>query len=368
MDAIMPDDRKVDLAALRDAWARLKAEQPGLRARDAAARLGISEGELVALRCGTEEPGARVLRLDPGGEPKGWGAVIEALPALGEVMTITRNDHAVHEKHGRFDKVSVGPGHGLVLDPEIDLRLFLNHWRFGFAVREAVKSGVRDSLQFFDIDGTAVHKVFLADASDRAAFDGLVARFRAPGQDPGIPVLPLPVPPADRPDDAIDLAGFRRHWESLQDTHDFFGMLREFGIGRHQAFRLIGADLALPVRLDSLHRCLRLAAERGVPIMVFVGNPGCIQIHTGPVERVEPMGPWINVLDPRFNLHVRQDRVGSAWIVRKPTRDGVVTSLELFDTENRPFIQLFGARKPGKPELEEWRTLLADLSALEVAA
>lgn len=365
MDTMLAPSRPYaeDAAALRAAWEALKSADPGLRARDAAETLGVSEGELVACRTGDG-----VVRLDPGRDPAGWGAVIRELPSLGPVMCLTRNDHAVHEKHGTFDKVSVGPGHGLVLDPEIDLRLFLNHWRFGFAVREKVRSGTRDSLQFFDIDGTAVHKVFLTGPSDAAAHAALVERFRAADQTPGITTLPLPAPRPDRPDSEIDRTGFRRHWENLQDTHDFFPMLREFEIGRHQAFRLIGRDLAREVGADSLERALRMASERHVPIMVFVSNAGCIQIHTGPVKRIEPMGPWINVLDPRFNLHVRQDRIGSAWIVRKPTRDGVVTSLELFDAENRPFLQMFGERKPGKPEREDWRALIDALAPQEVAA
>jgi putative hemin transport protein len=94
---------------------------------------------------------------------------------------------------------------------------------------------------------------------------------------------------------------------------------------------------------------------------VFVGNPGCIQIHSGPVHNLKRMGPWFNVLDPDFNLHLREDKIVSAWVVYKPTRDGTVTSLELYDADDFCFAQLFGARKPGKPELEGWRAIAAAL-------
>ncbi len=67
------------------------------------------------------------------------------------------------------------------------------------------------------------------------------------------------------------------------------------------------------------------------------------------------------MLDPDFNLHLREDQIDTAWVVRKPTRDGDVTSLELFDKDGFCFAQLFGARKPGKPELQGWRDLLAAL-------
>ena len=68
-------------------------------------------------------------------------------------MCLTRNDHCVHERHGRFEDVQVTGPHGLVLGPDIDLRLFLASGSYGFAVREPLKNGERLSLQFFDASG-----------------------------------------------------------------------------------------------------------------------------------------------------------------------------------------------------------------------
>jgi putative hemin transport protein len=113
--------------------------------------------------------------------------------------------------------------------------------------------------------------------------------------------------------------------------------------------------------------------------MVFVGSPGCIQIHSGPVVRIEPMemkgqddnAPpmrWLNVLDPGFNLHLREDRIASVWIVEKPTSDGVVTSVEAFDQAGELMAMFFGARKPGQPEREEWRRIVRVLPRLQPAA
>jgi putative hemin transport protein len=64
------------------------------------------------------------------------------------------------------------------------------------------------------------------------------------------------------------------------------------------------------------------------------------------------------VLDADFNLHLREDHVASAWVVRKPTSDGLVSSLELFDAAGEPIAMFFGERKPGRPELCAWRELL----------
>ena len=352
MATVMPLSRSTPADDLSARWRAYRAEHPKVRIRDAARSLGVSEGELVATGVG-----ATAVRL----HATHWGEVIKALPALGPVMALTRNDHAVHERHGAYGEVSVNGAMGLVLGEDIDLRLFLNRWRFGFAVREATDHGERRSLQFFDGAGQAVHKIYATEKTDMAAFDRLIGGFIAAVQDRTLPVEAAPPAASDRPDGEIDIEGLRAAWRKLEDTHDFFGLLRKFKVGRTQALRLTGSEFAEPLKPEAARATLELAAQRDVPIMVFVGNPGCIQIHTGKVSKLKPVGPWFNVLDPEFKLHLREDRVDSAWIVHKPTRDGAVTSVELFDAAGETIALLFGKRKPGQPEKPEWRDLVTSL-------
>ncbi|MEO3432681.1 ChuX/HutX family heme-like substrate-binding protein [Inquilinus sp. CAU 1745] len=341
-------------ADLAGRWAALKEAEPKLRIRDAAARLGVSEAELLAT--GAPEGRAVLLQADPA-----W--LIEQVPTFGEVMALTRNDHAVHEKVGRYDNISIGAHAGLVLNQEIDLRLFMNRWKYAFAVMDPIKDGIRKSLQFFDKFGRAVHKIYLRPESDEAAFDRLVASCRADDQSGALSVAASTSPAADHADSEIDLPGLRTDWENLHDTHEFHGLLRRYKVGRHQALRLIGDDLAYPVDPSAFRFALESAAETELPIMVFVGNEGCIQIHGGPIVRTAAMGPWFNVLDPAFNLHVREDAIEAAWVVRKPTVDGVVTSVELYGPGGVAFLTLFGVRKPGKAEDGKWRELVDRLPA-----
>lgn len=350
-----PTPKTLELAAadLRARWAELKAAEPMIRARDAAVQLGVSEAELVACRCGEA-----VRRLD-----NAWGPMIKGFPGLGQVMVLTRNAQAVHEKVGTFGKISIFKSMGLVLDDDIDLRLFLDHWHSGYAVSEETRSGLRHSLQFFDLDGTAVHKLYLRPESDQGAYDALVRRHLHADQQPGQAVSVLPAPLPDRPDRDIDRATLRRRWQALQDVHDFHAMLKELGVGRLQAFRLIGDDFAQAVGTGAFPVALEAAAQNQTPIMVFTGSPGVIQIHTGPVRRLKVMGPWFNVLDEGFNLHLRTDGIAQAWVVRKPTRDGLVTSLEIFDANDRQIAWMFGARKAGETERDDWRGLVAALES-----
>ncbi len=341
----------IDTATLKQRWDRLREEEPKLRIRDAAGRLGVSEMELVATGIGRD-----VTRLD--GD---WKMLVAQLEPLGDVMALTRNDHAVHERTGTYRNVSAGAGSGLVLDEEIDLRIFYSHWRHGFAVAEPMRDSVRRSLQFFDAAGGAVHKIYMVEGSDIATYDALVERFRAGEDAPELVVTPASEPAKEQLPESIDFDGFLDGWRNLQDTHDFFPLLRKYGVSRRQALHHADDDLAHPVALDAPRRILEMASAEELPIMIFVGSPGVIQIHTGRVDRIVETGPWINVLDPRFNLHLRQDGVAEAWVVKKPTRDGIVTSVELLDADGKVVALMFGKRKPGIPESEAWRRLVERL-------
>ena len=336
--------------ALRDSWKSLRENDPNLRARDLAERIGVSEGELVACRCGE-------------GVTRGpWADLIRSLPEVGRVMVLTRNDSCVHEKKGTFANVDIGGVMGVVLDEAIDLRLFLNHWKHGFAVTEESRGRELHSLQFFDADGQAVHKVYRTDDTDVEAWGHLITRYTAADQ--VSPLVPEPVAdplPQTRRDDEVNAESLREGWRAMRDPHDFFALLRRHGVTRTQALRVAGDEFAMHVDPQAIVTVLESAAASGLPIMVFVGSPGVVQIHTGSVWNIKRMGPWLNVLDADFNLHLREDHIAESWVVRKPTPEGRVTSLDLYDAKGRQILQVFGKRKPGVPELEAWRALADSL-------
>ena len=324
-------------------YAALRAEQPRLRAIEAARHLGVSELDLVLLD-------DRTTRLRP--DPQAW---LRGLPAVGEAMALTRNPWCVHERHGSWNKPGFHAGGkiGLVVGPDIDLRLFLSGWaHLVHTVVDNARGPLR-SFQAFDAHGRAIHKVYATKATDLAAWDALVADLTDADPAP-VEVMPAPAAEADRPDSDIDVASFQAGWDALKDTHDFFPLLRNHGLGRLQAMRLAGAERARPVPTAAVGSLLETVARDAVSIMVFVGNEGCIQIHTGPVKTIAWRGDWLNVLDPHFNLHLDTSGIAHAFVVRKPTDDGDVHSLELFAADGTLIAQLFGARKPGIPEDTAW--------------
>ncbi len=339
-------------ALLQERWDAYKKQNLKARTRDAARGLGVAESQLLSLGCGNG-----VVRL--AGD---WQELLKRFEGLGYIMALTRNEHAVHEKKGIYREVSFEGNMGMALDKDIDLRLFMRHWVKGFAVEENVTRGKRYSFQFFDQYGEALHKVYLQEGSNIDVFKQLRDEWKSPDQAQEERVQKKPEPEAPLPDSDIDVAALREDWTNLTNTHEFVRLLKNHRTTRTQALRLVGTKFAQPVNKAIAHRfVLQRATETKTPIMVFVGSPGCVQIHTGEVHRLLATEAWFNVLDPTFNLHLRERGITESWIVRKPTSDGIVTSLELYDEHGETIAIFFGSRKETISENPAWREIIAEL-------
>ena len=134
-------------------------------------------------------------------------------------------------------------------------------------------------------------------------------------------------------------------------------------MNRLGAYRVALAPYVQRLEPHAVTQTLTRASEGGISVMFFVGNAGCTQIHGGPIENNVPMGPWINVMDARFHLHLRADRLAEVYRVWKPTRTGDVFSVEAFASDGELILQIFGYRKntPAGP----WNALTEALPRLE---
>jgi putative hemin transport protein len=284
-------------------------------------------------------------------------------------MSLTRNDSCVLEHKGPFQRIDIMGNlpHAMatVIGP-IESRVFFGAWKFGFAVQMQTPHGLQQSIQIFDEAGTAVTKIFLQEAkgnkagSNVDAYNSLIADFKSQDQRDSIEVVAVKEQPTKAITD-VDQSALLTDWENMKDTHEFFGILRKHQVNRLDAVVLAEGKFAQQISKESLRILLETAAEQKLPIMIFAGNRGNLQIHQGKVQTIRVMEAWLNVLDPDFNMHLREDHVDTVWIVKKPTTDGVVTGIEVFDTKKNMIVQFFGLRKPGIPELQGWRELVEKL-------
>ena len=340
-------------------WRTLRAFRPTVRTCEAAAELGVTEAELLASMAGD---GAVRLDANP-------GDLLYALTEVGRCTAVTRNPGAKSEVRGRYAGIELGPRAGQVTGERFELRVFLDHWRHLFALEQPDpqrRVARRRSIHVFDRAGAAVHAIYLEPEGDHRTWDAIVATRATTAP---LVLEPAPLRRDLRIDAAIDRAVLLAEWDEMQDTHEFFHLLARYGVTRTQALRLAGETRARQVADDAIERVMEAASASGDPLMIFVGNPGCHQAFSGAIDRVARHGPWLDVLDPGFNLHLRCDRIASSWVVRKPTRAGVVSSLELFDSRGEVLALVFRARGDReRPEDAAWRALLAGLPGWQPGA
>ncbi|WP_341365693.1 ChuX/HutX family heme-like substrate-binding protein [Yoonia sp. BS5-3] len=321
----------IDAALSPDEIRQHIADNPKKRARDLADQLGVGEAALVAAQ------GATRIHASP-------DAIMPGLKPVGEVMALTRNISAVHEKTGIYDNYHSGDHASMILTEEIDLRIFSRHWVHGFAVTTETERGPRHSLQVFDAAGDAIHKIYAREGTDMDAWRHLVSELTTGEVADHValePRVPAETPKAD-PEKADVL---RKEWAAMTDTHQFMRLTSKLRMNRLGAYRIAGAPFATALAPCALNDALEALAAQDTQVMLFVGNKGCIQIHSGPVNTLRPMGPWQNIMDPGFNLHLRNDHVAEVWAIEKPTKRGPAISIEAFDKDGALILQMFGRRK-----------------------
>lgn len=304
----------------------------------------LSEMELLATQVGN---GTQILN-------NNLATLLSEIQKLGKVMAWTRNEECLHERKGTYLNPDFSNPHAqLFVGEDIDLRIFLNSWKYGFSVVE----GDKKSFQFFGIDGLALHKIYLGKTATR---QNLMGFQKNTAQKTKIHFLIYKPQHQSQPKNQmpkIDVEGFQNLWKALKDTPDFFMLTRKFGVSRTQALRLAPEGFAQKIENFKVVNLLENASEKQIPIMVFVGNRGIIQIHTGGINKVLWHQQWFNVMDPDFNLHLDTVKIAETWIVKKPTEDGEVTSIEVFNKEGDFIVQFLVKENRAFPNCKSGKTL-----------
>lgn len=335
---------------LKEIWHAFHTANPTVRIRDAAAKLGVSEAELVATGCGET---CTQLLLD-------WHAILSQLHTLGTVMALTRSDAMVHEATGYFAEPHFHGDTALFFRPGLDTRYFLENWKHAYAVNE----NGRLSLQFFDAQGTAAHKIYMQEHSHLSAYHQLVADFRTPQQRQHLHVeRAVPDQPKSLADQTLDISSLRHAWANIRDVHEGNRIIKNLGGNRQAIYRALGSDYAQLLPSSTVETLLNALAEQQIPLMLFGMNKAAVQSYGGTIHKLLQTGPWFNVLDLGFNLHLRTGEIGEVWRIRKPSDDGWVTSLDVFDWHGQEIMVMTDNRGRGEQESAIWTALLLSLES-----
>lgn len=336
-----------------------KSEFGMLFPTEGAKLLGVSEFELLL-----SSPHSRYLGVN-------CRELLGELHTLGTVESIVRNEFCVHEKTGNYTNLKLGDIMGLSLDDgmgSLDLRIFLNHWKHALAVINPDGKNPSYSIQFYDGLGQAINKVFLLTIEQSLpAFETLCEKYskNAPNQIELKSILPQndwiyqPLP-TDK------LQEFHQDWQAMTDIHQFHTILTKYELDRPSSFVQAPQHCAKKLNPKLLTVLFDKLAESSIPVMIFVGNTGIVQIHCAPLYNIKSMNGWLNILDDKktnFSMHLKDDAIAHLWLIKRPNgKDGDTLAIEGFDKKGNSILTLFGERTEGKAQDTNWQAFIQELA------
>jgi len=335
----------MDSQNLKKAYERLKSQAPHLYLREAAELLGVSEMALLSLELGNS-----VFRLRPD-----WRPLLENLSQQGQLMGLSRNPWAVIENTGPYPRPTFEGSVAVFHDtpPALDLRCYLNHWTHAFAVYTQKGGRSLYSIQFFTPWGESIHKVYFSGPEAPQKWQAFREAFLHPDQSLELEAI-VPAPPSPPQEGPGDRESFLQEWAGLADTHDFFMLLRRHRVSRLAALQAAEGHFTWSLSPAQWEYFLHWVQTTQTPIMFFVGNAGIHQIYTGPVTSITYERGWHNFHGPHLTLHFNPEGLGHLYLVKKPTREGDIYSLEVFGPHGEEVLWVFGARKPGQSVPAGW--------------
>lgn len=233
------------------------------------------------------------------------------------------------------------------------------HWQHVFAVEETTPGPLRWSLQVFDAQGERLLSL------RPLALDGLAQgrswAARQPAVRPAASLAPRGVarPRRSGTRPAQSAPAVRQAWLSTRHAQEATQLQTRWGLSRLEVLQLAdpvyvraletGAPAELLLRLAQACVALRLDAER----------PGLAWQWHGHLPWVGAEADGLRAASADTTLRLHDHGVEGVWYVVQPTRQGLRSSLELFDPGQRPLLRLCGDAPAAAPEPLDWRSLLA---------
>lgn len=302
-------------------------------------------------------------------------SVLKQLESFGELLSVVRNDHAVHEKVGVYQNLKINDNMAIMVNVGgLDMRYFIHHWQHMLAVSDTSNPDKPSySIQFFDEQGNAINKVFLQDTSPNT-----LARWQAmideqvQEANQYVDIESAEYQHADVTPNPWQLnsltaenAGIlHEKWLGMSNIHQFHGILNNLQLDRASSYAQAPQDHAYQIAPNAIEPFFDLVKQHDCPLMTFVSSTGAVQIQTGKINHIKRLGDWINILDKdstQFTLHLNDVAIKQLWVVKRPTVDGIVTNVEAFDAYGHSIINFFGQRLEGEPELASWKAVTDSL-------
>ena len=282
-------------------WTAFQSNNKKVRIRDAANQMKVSEAELLSTEVGADTFYLSVDNIEH---------FFKELFSVDKIMLLIRSNVVVHEVVVKPKSLQLQGDKILNIEDNKSLVLSFNDNLFKhiFYQKKVHSNKELRSFQIFDKKGAAVLKIYLK-GQDKSIFDQIALKYMV-SYEYELQLdfkLSLVSDPKSNLIQKVDL--YFINGEGILDSSEF------------------------KLKKAPLRQILDDVSKSRLPVQVHGVGEGTIQYYRGVIKNIIDYGPWINVIDKDFNLHVLENELSESIIINYEITDCNYCSIEFFDRE-----------------------------------
>ena len=290
-----------------------KPENEKLRIKDIANHLKVSEAELLS--CQIDSSNLKYLKI------LDYNIFFKDLFKSKKVMFLIRSNYIVHEKVVICSEIEYHKNKIFYKDKKSLIDFNYHKIENSFFEKKIHQNKPLLSFQFFDKYGHAILKIFLK-SKDYNIFESLADKF------------------SFTYDYSLQ--------KNLYQNNEIIDQKKSINLDsqKNQNTKKIKTDNLI------LRTILEYASQNKFPIQIHASGNHSVQYHFGLVRNIMDFGPWINVIDKNFNIHVMENKISNNFITINEINGKCFYQIQILD-ENNNLILLISADDKYHKEFNE---------------
>ena len=298
-----------ELDRIKFEWNSFKAdpENKKIRIRDAANQLNVSEAELLSTEVGDN---VFYLKIEK------YNLFFKDLLDADRLMFLIRSNYVVHEVIVNTSDIDIKDNSFIYIDKDFPIVRFDSQlFRHVFFEQKTHAGKELKSFQIFDLNGNAILKIYLKGKAF-SCFDQIADKYKCEYDY------------AIQKNKSNDFSnGSKKGDVSLVETD--YDLTLKFSLNKK-----------IDIKGDMLRYFLEKSSSRKNPIQIHAFGDTVIQYYKGKIKNVVDFGPWINVIDKKFNIHIFESKITSAVVSEYIDAGNFLFVVDFFDIDNNNVLGL----------------------------
>lgn len=249
---------------------------------------------------------------------KDWFAMLDDLRAVGSVLSITRNTHAVIGRGGLVPELDFSRDYTSAGDRAGEFDFEFSYWQRAQAVHTRTENGNVYSIEWLDAQGCVHHKTCLTTEANLNRFVDWVTQYQ----------------------------NFDPEWEDSSAPTSSSQPAGRIGME---------SEPSLLIHRGSVDYLFREAISHSQAPRLVIGNDASVQGHSFTPTQLRHSAEWCFLNGENLGIYLRTKNLAEVILIQSPSPDGAFLTLKLYEPEGRLVTVI---APPLDADLAEWNAFL----------